>query len=910
MPDYVHSTTREVVSLPYPAPPGEVQRLLAAGYSPREVTIDVAPGGRLRQRTADPTDTEYDPQRRVATEEQSAALRETAYDEGISRDAQSFGNQVRFGVSTLASDLTLGATTALGLDIRARLPDRERALAREQTQGVEAFSHLLGAVSPVGAEALITRGASWMGSTVARLGAEGAAGGTFNALQEAMIARDPDVFAERFMSDMGMGALLGVGLGIPLSGVSRLSRMAQGTSAARANRQMADAAMDVPDGPIAIQEMAELFDEALNPSSPWGRIERAVGGAAAPRGRAAQFRQMERLLERHQAIDPAEVNLIGDGIANQAAELRRGRGLLGQVDPNQALPTVGMAADAAPQLASRLGRLRDDLRRIEVPAGAEGVAVGSALERISRALDVAGDVSPDQALRQLYRAPAAIDEILGEMSVPHRNALDAYVGYRGMAEGTSDLLSGQGGVRGLTDKLDEMMGESSFGEAGQFLVARRAAQREVAEAIEAVRQNFEVLNDGRALDSSAFNRILKEAEASGDVETLSRLADLRAHVVKLQAQSDLFPELADIGGGRNQSGTSLDEYIAGAYATARTNKIARLEGDASKGPQQVIRQALGGIGIAGAALAAGPVGVIGGLGVAGLAVLARSPFGMRRMAARVRNAFDAQGVRLGRSLDSTTKMAHSSSRTPFLQRISPRAGSLAAFSLNRSQEEKGELYSELVARIQEMQENPMAMAEALTPQTEVIGDMVPGLNTAAGMQGHRQLAALTAALPLSARTQSAMARLSGPPPLPSATAINEFLQVASVVEDPVHGIDLMNAGRLTRGSAAAIATAFPNFHEEVTARIISDIARAAQRQTRRRRGGTSGPRLNYQASLMMSRFVGFPLDNTMEAGFQAAVTSQAAQTTQQDTAQQSRPVSVREPSFLQNEQTVTGRIGN
>jgi hypothetical protein len=255
-------------------------------------------------------------------------------------------------------------------------------------------------------------------------------------------------------------------------------------------------------------------------------------------------------------------------------------------------------------------------------------------------------------------------------------------------------------------------------------------------------------------------------------------------------------------------------------------------------------------------------------------------------------------------------MGASTSRTPFLQRLSPRAGTLAAAVINGSHEDKIDLYDEIVERVNMMQNNPTAMANALMAQTEVIGEMVPGLNTAAGMQGHRQLSALAAALPLSARTRSQMAQMSGPPPLPSTSAMNEFLQVAAVVEDPTFGVDLMNAGRLSRGSAAALATAFPNFHEEVTARIVSDIARAAQRQSRRRRGGRSGPRINYQASLMMSRFVGFPLDSTMEAGFQAGVTSTAAQTTEQDAAQQTRTLSSREPNYLQNEMTVTSRIGS
>ena len=61
---------------------------------------------------------------------------------------------------------------------------------------------------------------------------------------------------------------------------------------------------------------------------------------------------------------------------------------------------------------------------------------------------------------------------------------------------------------------------------------------------------------------------------------------------------------------------------------------------------------------------------------------------------------------------------------------------------------------------------------------------------------------------------------------------------------------------------------------------------------------------------MMSRFTGIPLDSTMEAGFQASVTSTAAQTTEQDAAQPNRNVSTREPNYLQSEQTVTGRIGS
>jgi len=903
VPDFVHPTNRSVVSLENPTP-DKVQRLLDAGYTPREVTTDVAPGGQLRLRTADPSSVESDPNRRLATEADSAAMRDRAYEEGISRDAQSLSSQALIGGSTFLSDVTLGGSTALGFDARALLPERERALVREQTGGAEAISHLLGAVSPVGAEALISRGASWMGSAALRLGAEGAAGGTFNALQEAMIARDPDVFAERLLGDMGIGALLGASLGAPISAVSGLRRLGRGTSAARANREVADAALDVPTGIMEVQEIDDLVNAAINPQGAVGGVQRALGGAASPAGNFQGVRRLERAVQRHQGVNPQQFEEVGEALAQRIEDLRAGRGMLAQLDPNVRLPAA--TADAVPQLRSRLGRLREDLRALDAP----NANIASALRRISQALEVSEGATPNQAFGQLYNAPRAINRAVENLSPVDLDQLNGALGFRGAAQGTSDLLSEGGGLRQLTEGLDRMMEEPVFGQAGQFLASRRQALRQVDDALEGIRQNFDMLSDGRVADPGVLRRVIREAEATGDLEKLRRLADVNAQVEVLRTD-ELFPELRRLGEGG--MGRRLEEFIEGSYAVAAVRKIEDLEQQASKGVQQGIRQVFsgGGIAAAGAGVAlASPIGIIGGIGVAGLAAAARSPFAMVRMAAKVRNAFDSQGARLGRSLDTTTRMAHSSSRMPFTRRISPRAGSLAAFALNKNLEEKGEMYSELVERIQEMQENPMAMAEALTPQTEVLGDMIPGLNTAAGMQGHRQLAALTAALPLSARTQSALARLSGPPPLPSATAINEFLQVAAVVEDPVHGVELMNAGRLNRASAAAIATAFPNFHEEVTARIVSDIARAAERRTRRRRGGTRGPRMNYQASLMMSRFVGFPLDNTMEAGFQSGVTSQAAQTSQQESAQFSRPVSTREPSFLQTEQTVTGRIGD
>ncbi len=893
-----------------PANEQERQALLAQGFRPAFVVGDTAPGGVaiIRSPTADEQAASFVPGAREATAETDEILAQRAEGERIDRDALSTENQVAFGASALGADVSLGLTTALGLDARVGLPDDVRERVRERTQGAEALGHVLGAVSPVGAEALISRGARWLGGGVSRFAAEGAAGGAFNALQEAAIARDPDVFAERLAGDMGVGALLGGGFGVPFSAGRGLARLARGTAAARANRGIVDAASDVSSEALTIPQMESLLHAAQNPTTPIGRLQQTFGGVAAPTGRRAEMDALERMLQRHNSRTQPEFDLATQGVSDTLESLRTARGRLADLDPNTPLPTRGMDPAAVRQASDELSTLARDLRAIDTPDS----AVSSALSRISRALEVPEGATAQQALRSLYDSPRAIREATSGLSPVQMESLGAMVGSRGLSPDSSPMLAGRG-FGDIQEGLDGLMTSDMWGEAGQVLSARRRLQQSVGESLDAVDNDFVQMGlEGTVRDSNALRRLVRQAENSGNVESLQRLAEASRKLDEIQGQSGLFPELDGVGSGLSDVRGTLDEFIRGSYAQALVKKTQGMEQTASI-IQQPIRQAIGGAGLAAAAFSSGGAGVAGGLGVAGLAAVARSPFSLSRLYSRVRNAFGEQGARVARSLDDTTNMAISTSRTPFISRLSPRAGTLAAFTMNASREEKTEMYEEIVANVLRMQDNPTAMAEALQPQVEVLGESIPGLNTAMGMQGHRQLSALAAALPLSARTQQLIGQLSGPPPLPSATEMNEFLQVAAVVEDPIHGIDLMNAGRLSRGSAAAIATAFPNFHEEVTARIISDIARASQRQQRRGRRNARGPALNYQASLMMSRFVGFPLDSTMEAGFQAAMASSAAQTSEQDAAQVSRPastISTREPTFLQQEMTVTGRVGS
>lgn len=897
-PEYIKEGTRRT-----PRSEEERRELVRQGFRPVVAINDVdAAGNRIVRSATEQEQREGlfgTPGARALTPEVQAELDRRRSVELRTRDAQSTEEQVRAGASAFGAGATFGLTTMAGLDSRTNLSDESRDILRSQTTGAEIAGYLASAALPFGAEALISRGASFLGTGVRRFAAEGAAGGAFNALQEAQIARDPDVFAERLTSDMGLGTLLGAAVGVPTAGLSRLSRLSRGTAAARATRELEDtleAISPVRNGDLTVARMEEITQSALSPDSRRGGLMQAFGGASRSNATGAEMQALERMVARQRNRSAADIARSSQSATDLVSGLRQARGRLADV-AEASIPTQGIDDMALRGTREELNSLSRTLERMS----SQDSAVSSALRELSERMRLSRDATPQQALRQLYNAPRAIADATASLSPRQLDELEGLIQFESVS-GNSGLLNGQG-LDGLRAGLDDLMTSGSWGEAGQFLGARRRLQQGADEALEPLMSRFEALGTGEIKDANAMGRVLRTAEDSGDVATLERLQGAAAFMDSLPGEANLFPELAQLQGVRG-FGDQLADQIQGSYAVATTKRIAQREMEASL-VQQSVRQGIGGLGLAGAGAAAlggfGGAAAVGGAAVAGMSLM-RSPFGMRRMVARLKNAFDGQTSRLSRSLDRTSQMATSTRRNPF-RRLIPRTGTLAHIAVRGSREEKQETYEELTQRINSLMEDPGSMATIMQPQIGGVDEIVPGLGMAMGMQSHRQLAALAAAMPLSARTQRDLARLSAPPMPPNQTEVNEFLQAAAVIEDPVFGVELMNSGRLTAGSARALASAFPNFHEEVTARIISDIAREHHRRRRR-------PRLNYQASLMMSRFAGFPLDNTMTPEFNQIMSSPAAQTREQDRAQSSRPVSVREPSFLRNESTVLTEIGN
>jgi hypothetical protein len=798
------------------------------------------------------------------------------HNEEVTREANTFGEQALATASRAASGATFGLTGALGLTNTAGLSEQDRGVLRENTQEAELLGDVVGAVSPVGAEAMavraagrLVRGSGW-GATMGRMAFEGAAGGAINSASEAASEQDVSVFAERLAGDASIGGLFGAGLGVPFGLARGATRAMRGLSRrnplARAVDDMAEPAL----------REGELLGDRLTPRST-GVIDDISGSRGG-------IDHRDPLVRRAVAESDAFGRMTPD---EMLSEVQQASHVVRSADElSQSLSRVtddisfrGADIDGLPRLSQELtGPLRAGLDALDLGAGS---AAGTLRRRISSTLEGSFEgLTPQAAADRLLRMRNEVDEAV---------TAAGGLGAEGLQRISADIQEVQ-------QRLGEALGDSTiFGEGAQALTSRTSILDQFKKMNREVLSSFRSkagLGAGESLSGLSEAQMVKAirtmADRGGDVTVFRTLRDMAELV---ESAGHAVPDFVPRGIDSQRLGRFLDR------ASARAADMRNRAGDAmNQEVFQANRQVLGGVGMtAGLILGGGPGAAIAG--VSGVMGMFRSPAARTRLIASLKNAMSSQGRRMATATQKTRSVLRSRNISPFVSRMNVRGGSIAALAVHGSEKDQREAYTAMAQQVELLSANPALLAQAgegTLPGVEVVD---PRLSTAMGMQTYRQMSILASALPRGRANMGLRSQIYAPRP-PARSEVQEFLEVAAVVEDPIFSLELLSAGRLQQRTARAVQQAFPQFHAEMSAQILRDLAEARIREEP----------VNYQASLQLSTFLGTPLDPTMEPGFNSLVTSQSAQTSAQEQAQTSMPISTRRPDLIQNEASPVERL--
>ncbi len=271
-----------------------------------------------------------------------------------------------------------------------------------------------------------------------------------------------------------------------------------------------------------------------------------------------------------------------------------------------------------------------------------------------------------------------------------------------------------------------------------------------------------------------------------------------------------------------------------------------------------------------------------GIGAAGLAgAFLSKPTGAARFMNTLRNLFRSQESRI----QSGTSNMQAAMRGQPLQtsRIAPVTAAGKAL-LSEDRREREQTYERMASRVEELLANPDSFYTAFLPQVEGADRINPQLGMQMGMDAQRSLQVLAENIPLSRRARRNLPQLPGITIPPSDSEMDEFLEAAAVIEDPILSLDLFAAGRLSNTGARALQRAFPGFYRGVTQAAFQEYARMTQ----------EGSLPDFQALSQMSVLLGTPLDPSLDPSMILTFQSNYSQTAEQERA-------VRSPDTVRRE---------
>lgn len=283
-------------------------------------------------------------------------------------------------------------------------------------------------------------------------------------------------------------------------------------------------------------------------------------------------------------------------------------------------------------------------------------------------------------------------------------------------------------------------------------------------------------------------------------------------------------------------------------------------------------------------------GVAAGFGLAALA----KPTGAARFMNTIRNFFRGQDSRIQSSVVNVTDAMRGTSLPS--SRIAPVTAAGRAF-LSQDREERSRTYEQMASRVEEMLANPNSFYTAMLPEVEGADQVNPQLGTQMGMDAQRALHVLAENIPLSRRNRNALPQIPNIQIPATDSEMDEFLEAAAVIEDPVLSLDLYAAGRLSNTGARALERAYPGFYRGMTSAVFQEYSRMTQ----------GGEMPDFQATIRASTLFGFNLDPSMEAGMVYSFQSNYSQTSEQERAVRSPDTVRREVNnlYASNNQTMS-----
>ena len=772
-------------------------------------------------------------------EEQQRGLREQSYAQEVGAVGQvafSTANRLLFGGisgltrqvdpergAQLDESLSILAEQNPGAELTAQLASIGIPLLMGGAGFARAFAGPTGLAMEAG-QAI--RGAST--GLVGRLTAGAVEGGLDLALQEAVeanIRNDYEGLSERMLASGAVGALFG---GAVEGGL--LYREAR-ASARSANNAL---------GQVSAQQLASQPPGILRRI--WDRATELLSGSNP---QAFRVRRMGNIA-------------VTDDLAVRAFR---------EVAPEPGRFARGLADDAAEGLAQHrlVAQQLRDARWVQSPR------VAQALQNVNPSVGIQAVQTNVADVQQFIRG----NNLSGNVATLAKEAEQA--AQRGSIQ---DLLSIreklrplQGGKDPLTSQAAESLyrgiddGLGKIGGDFADLLAKRNQFLEGVDALEMIAGRvFQSPGGVQRINSASMGKILNDFARQGDTQGIEALEQMFGGEA-LREASQTFG--VAIKGMDDAALRSFQERVGKweAYQQFRNLELQVNSGSGFGATLGISGHAV----LAGLGAGAATDDPLTGVGVAvGVAALAK-PTGAARLWSSIKSLVLGQDRRIAQAATNVRQSLNGKLLAP--SKIAPTTATGRAF-LSSDRREREQTYETVASRIEQLIADPQAVFQALEPQVIGADSVNPRLGMKMGEDAHRILGALAEAMPASRRNRLRLPQMPGIRIPPTDNEMDELLEAAAVLEDPVFAADLFAAGRLTNTGARAVERAYPSFYRGMTSAVFQEYADMVER----------GQMPDFQASIRMGTLFGFSPDPSMDPGVILAFQGSYSQTSEQERA--------------------------
>lgn len=679
--------------------------------------------------------------------------------------------------------------------------------------------------------AVTARGGTGFQRLLAEAAADGGVSGALAALQAANEVGDYENLSARMLAGGGMGALIGTAAEGALGAVvGRLSR-----------------------GSVDEAESAALAQTIRSSNEP-GALTRAVrraqdvvSGVDVSAIRSATGRRLddEVVLSNAAYMRRNRNQVVKEMTEDILSEIERGKAALSELlsggAVSERLKTLARGVDFAPAATS--------VRMAAQEIARSGIRTTPSISRVLRRAKAAkGSWTSLDAVR---RDILDVRRRLGPEAVEEVQVIDNLVASidRSIADVGGDFATTYAqraaAVEGITGRL-QRLSRTFRGESGEEMTSS-TVQAAIRAASEGKADRL-----GDVFTDMAANGIAPEARGLVDDSLFSTRYRGREGIATQQFRERL-DQLADSSAFEAAAG--LENKGSGLGATLGIGGGAGLFAGVAGG------FAVGGL----------PGALIGGGTALGAAMLSR-PVGFMRGMHALRNVFRSQDQRLAAGLKGVDDLVSGTAKPTGFSELPLRPQSLAYVWIKGNDEEKRSKFEEIRNNVLSMSD-PETLLRSLEREMQGSQHLNEHLASEYAMGASRALSALTRRLPQS--RGAALGQFDIP-----RVQLDDFLEAATVIEDPIFAVDLMSRGVLTQNAARAVEEAHPQLYAYISADVLARYARQVERERRRP---------SYQVTSMLSAWFNAPLDASLETPFIREIQSPYAQTQAQQRSQFSQP---------------------